>query len=545
MIRIFLVEEDAGALEAFRNRFDWQAHGCEICGEAGDGERAFALIGKLGPDIVITDIRMPFMDGLVLSRLIRRKMPLTEVIVLTKERDFESARECVELGVAAYLLKPAEEGELFRVIDALAERIREKNRERENSERYRKERTENFQQGKRELFRRLVTGRETPARLLEAAQGLGLELSAVWYNVVLVRSREPERADDGNGGIAGQAGEQWRKQLGDLLEKMLVFDRELEGKAILLKADSKEELSYLLNELAARLREISAVSGQNQWFGGAGMPVNRLGELPASFERAGLALARHYLEGENRILDGEAEQEELARKGGFDIGTINPKQIDRNRLKEFLKIGRREELPRFLEEYLGGLWNDNAMKSHIFRQYMVLDTYFCAADFLEELQISRSEIRPPDMTPDAFKRAEDAAGYVTGIVSRTIELREKAAGNRYRDIVRQVMQYVEENYADEELSLNSLASSVNFSPNHLSMVFSQQTGQTLIRYLTDVRMNKAKELLRCTGKKSSVISAEVGYKDPHYFSYLFKKTQGMTPTQFRSGLSGSQEEQPK
>ena len=141
MIRIFLVEEDAGALGAFRNRFDWQAHGCEICGEAGDGERAFALIGKLEPDIVITDIRMPFMDGLVLSRLIRRKMPLAEVIVLTKERDFESARECVELGVAAYLLKPAEEGELFRVIDALAERIREKNRERENSERYRKERT--------------------------------------------------------------------------------------------------------------------------------------------------------------------------------------------------------------------------------------------------------------------------------------------------------------------------------------------------------------------------------------------------------------------
>lgn len=80
-----------------------------------------------------------------------------------------------------------------------------------------------------------------------------------------------------------------------------------------------------------------------------------------------------------------------------------------------------------------------------------------------------------------------------------------------------------------------LASHVNFSPNHLSMIFSQQTGQTLIKYLTDFRMNKAKELLRCSGKKSSVISVEVGYKDPHYFSYLFKKTQGMTPTQYRGG----------
>ena len=97
------------------------------------------------------------------------------------------------------------------------------------------------------------------------------------------------------------------------------------------------------------------------------------------------------------------------------------------------------------------------------------------------------------------------------------------------------MRYIEKNYTDEELSLNTVASHVNFSPNHLSMVFRQQTGQPLVKYVTDYRMNKAKELLRCTNKKSSEISTEVGYKDPHYFSYLFKKTQGMTPTQYRGG----------
>jgi len=97
------------------------------------------------------------------------------------------------------------------------------------------------------------------------------------------------------------------------------------------------------------------------------------------------------------------------------------------------------------------------------------------------------------------------------------------------------MRYIDEHYSEEDLSLNTLATSVTFSPNHLSAVFSQKTGRTIIKYLTDYRMNKAKELLRCTGKRSSVISLEVGYKDPHYFSYLFKKTQGMTPTQYRGG----------
>ena len=103
------------------------------------------------------------------------------------------------------------------------------------------------------------------------------------------------------------------------------------------------------------------------------------------------------------------------------------------------------------------------------------------------------------------------------------------------------MDYIEENYADEDLSLNVVASHVNFSPNHLSTIFSQQTNQTFIKYLTDFRMNKAKELLRCTGEKSSVISVQVGYKDAHYFSYLFKKTQGMTPTQYRNHKSAGGE----
>ena len=132
--------------------------------------------------------------------------------------------------------------------------------------------------------------------------------------------------------------------------------------------------------------------------------------------------------------------------------------------------------------------------------------------------------------------------YVIRIMKKALELREKSASNRYGDVVDEVTRYIEENYADEELSLNVLASHVNFSPNHLSMIFSQQTGQTFIKYLTDFRMNKAKELLRCTGKKSSVISMEVGYKDPHYFSYLFKKTQGMTPTQYRGGKNPEGEE---
>lgn len=217
------------------------------------------------------------------------------------------------------------------------------------------------------------------------------------------------------------------------------------------------------------------------------------------------------------------------------------KQIDRSKIREFLKFGDKEETIYFVEEFFKDLGN-NAMKSNMLRQYIIMDSYFCIAEFVEGLSFAKEEIDPPDSNSGVLQSEENAMDYLIRIVHKALELREKAASNRYGDVVDEVIRYIEDNYADEELSLNVLASHINFSPNHLSMVFSQQAGQTFTRYLTNYRMNKAKELLRCTSKRSSVISMEVGYKDPHYFSYLFKKTQGMTPTQYRGAKAGEGEE---
>ena len=199
-----------------------------------------------------------------------------------------------------------------------------------------------------------------------------------------------------------------------------------------------------------------------------------------------------------------------------------------------MKFGNKEEAVYFVEEFFKGI-GEQALSSNMFRQYVIMDAYFCIASFLEEIGIEREELEAFDANSQVLHTTEFGMQYVTRIVTKAIELREISANDRYKDIVNEVTSYIDKNYSQEDLSLNMLASHVNFSPNHLSMVFSQHTGQTLVKYVTDYRMNKAKELLRCTGKKSSEISMEVGYKDPHYFSYLFKKTQGMTPTQYRVG----------
>ncbi len=540
MLKVFLVEDEFVVREGIKRNIDWQANGYEFCGEAGDGELAFPMIQKVRPDIVITDIRMPFMDGLELSRLIKKEFPWMEIVILTGFEEFEYAKEAISIGVAKYLLKPISGVELLKEIAEIADKIEEKKKEREIREKYAKEMEENFQKERKELFQYLVTGSKSMTELLEIAERMKLDLSALWYNIVLVKLQSATHAP----GEYSNRLIEVEKKLSVLVDEqhMISFDRNLEGKALIFKADTREELEELQKKYVAGIEAELSSDDNFRYFGGIGIPVNRLREIPASFESASHAFAQRYLIKENRILDSGAMEQTVALENeGFDIHNIDPKELQKDRIREFLKLGNKEEVIYFVDEFFKKQ-GKNALKSTIFRQYIVMDVYFCVAAFLEELQIDREEIAMFNVNAEMLQSQENAIEYVTRIMERAVELREKNASNRYGTIVDQVKKYIEEHYEEEELSLNLLASYVNFSPNHLSMIFSQETGQTFIKYLTDYRMNKAKELLKGTGKRSSEISLEVGYKDPHYFSYLFKKTQGMTPTQYR-GKKGAEGEE--
>ncbi len=540
MIKIFLVEDEFIIREGIKNNIDWAAHGYEFCGEAGDGELAYPMIQKLRPNIVITDIRMPFMDGLELSRLLKKEMPETEIIIISGYEEFDYAKEAIQIGVAQYLLKPINGEELVKEIDAIAAKMEEKRREREIREQYIREMKENYRNERKSLFQHMVAGTKTMPELLEIAEKLEMDISALWYNVMLFDVYSGSKAHDA---YSGSLIELEQKLQEKEEEQVLVFDRGLEGKAFVFKADSVEALKQLQEEYIRMLKGLIEPYKHVRYFGGIGAPVNRLRELPASFETASHAFAHRYLLEGSCVLDGE-EMEQGVYIGSseeFDIGNVDTKQIDRNKIKEFLKMGETEETVYFVDEFFKAL-GSGAMKSLVFRQYITMDSYFCVVDFVEGLHLQKDEIEQPNVTAGILQDEDGSKEYVVRIIKQALALREKAAGNRYADIVNEIMHYIEENYAQEELSLNLLAAHVNFSPNHLSTVFSQQTGHALIKYLTDFRMNKAKELLRCTSKRSSVISEEVGYKDPHYFSYLFKKTQGMTPTQYRGGKSGEGEE---
>ena len=535
-LRIFLVEDEFVVREGIK-KIDWEAHGYEFCGEAPDGEMAIPMIRKEKPDVVITDIKMPFMDGLELTRQVKRELPYTEIVILSGYEEFGYAKEAVSLGVSQYLTKPISATELLKELDELRESIDKKRIEREIAQRYLNDIAEDTRKNRQDFFNELIEGSSSVSKLMERAEEIGIDLAASAYCILLVTSSvdgndesypEPERR------IYDRLHE-WAVSSTD---RFLMFDRNMDGQAVLFKGEDEETLEQIIDKACDEFKEI--ISGNDiRYYAGVGCTVRRLSELYKSYEAASAAFAHRFFDSENRIVKYSDDLSALSRDvtGGADEVEFSAMEVskpDREGLLHYLKTGDISELEYFVDEFLNKAGR-SALESLLFRQYVSMDMYFTVVEFIKGLGQDKSAVTAPDGAMSVAQSPETVRDYLKKLITEAIDLRNSISHSRYQDVVDSVIRYIEEHFADEELSLNVLAEYVRFSPNHLSMIFSQHMGETFSRYLIDYRIGKAKEALKCTSKKSSEIAVEVGYRDPHYFSYMFKKVTGMTPTQYREG----------
>lgn len=535
MLKIFLVEDEVVVREGIRNTLNWEENDFQFCGEASDGELAYPLIQKYKPDIVITDIRMPFMDGLELSRLIKKEMPWIKIIILSGYGEFEYAKEAINIGVTEYLLKPINGTELMNSLLKVKEKIL---KEKANIERFKKEMKEYEEDEKRRLFYDLVNNTHALSSILNRANELNLELSAIVYNIILFTINHNRKYYYET--LDVNAINQKIKNLLEANDDIIKFNLFMDGMALLLKGNSLEDLQKKQEYYTYRLKEIVDNHEGISYFGGIGVPVKRLGELSRSYHEASRALSYRYIWEENLILDSSAisETREFLRRTNR-LNMDNIVKLDKRKVEIFLKSGNKEDVSNFVEEYLQFIGNENR-DSILFKQYVVIDMYSIVASFCEEIGIEDYELEKPLHNDNQFNllisNFNNTKDYIKRIFEKAIELRDRITTKQYNDIVGKAKIYIQENFCNEDLSLNQVSSSVFVSPSHFSSVFSQKTGQTFIKYLTDLRMNKAKELLKFTDMKTSEIGYAVGYKDPHYFSYLFKKTFNCSPKQYRNNI---------
>ena len=211
-------------------------------------------------------------------------------------------------------------------------------------------------------------------------------------------------------------------------------------------------------------------------------------------------------------------------------------------IEKFLENGAREEIVSFVQALFAEV-SEEHFRSLMFRQYIIMNLYATVMEFCKRFKKEGTEkqlediLQNEDLLKNAVMTVEtipDIEDYVVTLLQKAIDLRNTISGRRYSDIILTAQKMIREEYMSEEISLNVVAARVCMSPSYFSTIFSKETGKTFIEYLTEVRMEKAKEYLVCTNRKTSDIAFEIGYKDPHYFSFLFKKTQGCTPKEYRT-----------
>lgn len=536
-IKVFLVEDEMVIRRGIKNSIDWEKEGYIFCGEASDGELAYPMIIKEKPDILITDIRMPFMDGLELCKLVKKELPNIKILILSGYDEFDYAKEAIRLGVTEYLLKPISSGKLLEALNGVSESIRREKEDKDLVRKYMEEMRENTEHEKQKFFEQMIASNLSMADALETGKKYEMNLSAGMYNLLLFRFTLGEE-NRKSGELLGEA-EYAIEKLTERLEYVFEFQRGVEGWAFLLMADNEEQMSERVKELSKDLEEIMKNYSTIAYFGGIGQPVARLRELEESFREAERALAARFTMELNRIISVEDIRmaQNVDTLDDIEITSFGEIEKTRTMLEKFLNNGAEDEIDEFVDVYINELPEEN-LKSVLMRQYIIMDAYIVMMSFCEkiegiegEMQAQSEELKNSMKT---IQTLEEIKNYIRMLLKKIIGVRDTISGRRYSDIIEIAKDQIRKTYMSDEISLNTIAAEVGMSPSYFSSIFSKEMGKTFVEYLTEIRMDRAKELLMCSSMKTSEIGYEVGYKDPHYFSYIFKKTQNCTPKEFRA-----------
>ncbi len=554
LYKIFLVEDEIVAREGIRDAVAWARCGFEFVGEAADGESALPLIQQCAPDLLITDIRMPFMDGLQLSRLVRERLPQTRIVILSGYDEFAYAQAAIALGVSEYILKPVSARDIEKVLVA-TRTVLDRERSAAAEQRLLASQVEDTRAlQRRELLMRLCMGDMDPFEAVERSHDLGLEIVAPAYVVLVARGVLPA-AQNADPTLRPRRLQQIQATLRAAcanLPRVEAFRKDIEEVVLLVTGEDAATVRAQVGALVPLLSCVGQRAGVESGAGaatdcealvivGVGGIQQRLSDLPLSFATALDAL--------------QYEQTQLAaaaHAGAPDAPSAQlqanvPVQVDRQAAERYLRFGAKDEFDAFFTEYVDTL-DAHAFERADVRNYLYMDMAVAAANCVRELGGD-----PATVIPDAARPGEAVAQIhardelrtrAGSLFAQTIDFRDAAARQQHRHRLMRARAFIEQNADDAELSLTAVAAHVNVSPSHFSAIFSRETGETFKEFLTRTRMERAQGLLRSTALPIVEIAQRSGYSDPHYFSAAFKRVTGLPPRDYREARPAPDESAP-
>lgn len=523
MYSVFIVDDEVIVRDGIRGKINWDHSQFSFSGEAGDGEIALSMIQDLKPDILITDIKMPFMDGLELSRMVKKLLPWTRIIILSGHDEFEYAKKAISIGVEDYILKPFTAEELLESMNRAADAL-EKEKQRYSDVEKMKQALESASLlAQEQLLANIITGVIPGTEAVGSAADLHIDLIARYYTVLVSELQ----CSGGKGMDCFVEAKTRLLQISENNTKVISFFVSPERAVLILKnsrLENVEEESYnLANNVEHEVcsdPELSVVTA-------IGSTVDRITAISESYRSAMDLLRRSRFSGKSRILNAGDCAEDAAPAAGLQ---------ENDPLLERIRYADEREIVLIVEQYLSYI-NESHEEFTAAASYLLVDVIMSISKLAEDLG---GDIR--DVVPDILSRTfvtnavrsrEVFAAEMERVLRTVLLWRNSRTQGRYADVILRAKKYIGEHFSDPDICLLSTAKAVNMSPNHFSSVFSQECGMTYIEYLTSVRIDTAKKLLRNTSMRSSEIAYETGFSDPHYFSFIFKKNTGQSPQEFR------------
>lgn len=523
MYQIFVVEDEVLIRQSIRNVIEKMQGPYVLCGEASDGEMALAMMQDLMPDILLTDIRMPFLDGFGLIRNARAMMPWLKIVIISGFGDFESAQKAISLGVDQYLLKPVRQADLVRVIEDMADRIEQDKTERRQLPAGLDE-DEVMQALRQRFMQQLLYDSDDTGKLLERMQRLKLDMVRKHY-LVAVCSFDTPNIDH------NVLENTVQRMIGD--DPMAQYYFNHADRMTLLAYDNDPEvlnervyrfIAALRHELQDVCPVITTVISND---------VQRLGEISDAYKTAyGLMKTLSSVAAGQVINVSDTAQ--------LSANVIRQNSPFGEEFRQKLQYADQEQGDSLLEEVFrsdaGEQFNSRLMRYNALIDLVKIAVQLTARanpdtdekDIASELS-SRFDILKAAGSRTRFR---ETAGQ---LVRQSVNARQVNSGEfKNHHVINQAEQYVRENFCDPNISLISVANHVAMSAAYFSTVFSQTTGRSFISYLTAMRIERAKELLTGTSMKLSDIALKIGYSEPNYFSHVFRKTTGMTPKEYRN-----------
>lgn len=543
MLKMIIADDESIVRKGLRNIFPWEEYGIEIIAESANGQEALDLCMQLKPDILFTDIRMPMMDGLEVAIKLREQGNDLKIIILSGAQDFNFAKTALAINAEGYITKPIKMNELKEVIKKVTQNISmERNRE-EKIQQLTKQLQENMLVMRDKFLRNLITGiysNEQDIRdkldyfKIPLAPDESVLVSVIQiddYNEIIERYTEDDK-------------QLLSFSVNNILDEtvrnyncgfsLLINENEF---AVIFNYKSQINNKYMdvCEEISGYIKRFLDISVSI----GLGQPVSQALQLSSSYKSAKVVLQYRFYSGKGSILSINDLNNIIEGNKNTKFSEYSNMYEAESRLINHVQLGDSAAVSEIIDEIFKILCSGEKVSAnyiHYFCAEMISFVYraiYELGESLDNIVAERSVILDKVYkTENVF----DLQSYLTSLFTEITKYFMKKHKQKNSKIIEKIKKMIELGYKDD-IDVKTISNEVYLSPNYISLIFKQETGESIIEYLTKVRMETAKELIKTTDMKISEISERVGYESQYYFSTVFKKYAGIHPTKYRTSTN--------